>query len=168
MNASMERIFEITRERIAASQEEAVRALVRSNAMLEDEVEMLQAEVHRLQAILGGQNPECPCEGCVSWDDWGVGNPATRCEDANTPDPWYAAAADGGVSGCPNYTPERAHNPIKVAIEIELLRFKDGIRHIDKSFEERTISREGAHRLKNKLAGVYAAYIARTLEENDG
>ena len=85
-----------------------------------------------------------------------------------TPDPWYAAAVDGGVHGCPNYTPERAHNPIKVTIEIELLKFKDGIRHIDKSLEERTISRENAHRLKNKLAGVCAAYIARILEGSDG
>jgi hypothetical protein len=168
MNANLERIFEITRERIAQSQAEAIPALLRSNAMMEDEIQMLQAEVHRLQAILGVKNPECPCEGCVSWNDWGMGNPATRCEDANTPDPWYAAAADGGVPGCPNFTPERAHNPIKVTIEIELLKFKDGIRHIDKSLEEGTISRENAHRLKNKLAGVYAGCIARTLEGNDG
>ena len=60
----MERIHQITRERIAVSQEEAVRALVRTNAVLEGEMEMLTTELHRLQAILQGQNPGCHCDGC--------------------------------------------------------------------------------------------------------
>jgi len=62
----MERINQITGERIAASQEEAVRAMVRTNAVLEGEVEMLTTELHRLQAIVHGQNPGYPCDGCRS------------------------------------------------------------------------------------------------------
>ena len=62
----MERIHQITRERIAVSQEEAVRALVRTNAVLEGEMEMLTTELHRLQAILQGQNPGCSRDGCRS------------------------------------------------------------------------------------------------------
>ncbi len=46
MNTNMANIYEITRQRIEASQEEAVRALVRTNQLLEDEVQMLQAETH--------------------------------------------------------------------------------------------------------------------------
>ena len=101
----MERIVETTGERIAASQAQAFRDLVRTNAMLADEVEMLRDKVRRLQAIAHGQNPQCPCQGCIWWNDWGLADPATHCENGATPDPWYSAAADGGVPGCPNYTP---------------------------------------------------------------
>ena len=57
MNANMTNVYEITRQRIEASQEEAVRAIVRTNAMLSDEVDWLQAEVERLRAII--QAPLC-------------------------------------------------------------------------------------------------------------
>jgi len=98
-------IDQITMERIDALQDQAVRDLVRTNEMLADEVEMLRDKVRRLQAIVYGQNPQCPCQGCLWWDDWGFGSPNTRCGKSATPDPWYSAAVDGGVPGCPNFTP---------------------------------------------------------------
>ena len=100
----MEHVCQITGERIAASQEQALRDLVRTNAMLADEVEMLRDTLGRLQAVVHDQNPECPCEGCVWWNYWGLADPATHCENGATPDPWYAAAVDGGVPGCPTYS----------------------------------------------------------------
>jgi len=160
----MRHVRQITRERIAASQEQAARDLVRTNAMLADEVEMLRDRVGRLQAIVYGQNPACPCEGCVWWDDWGLSEPATHCENGATPNPWYSAAVDGGVPGCPNYSLHRPHNPIKPTIEIELLKFRDGIRHIDAC----TMSAGEMHRLKNELAGIYADHIARLIEGQMG
>jgi hypothetical protein len=60
----MERTHQITRERITASQEQAVRDLVRTNAMLEGEVEMLRAEARRLQAAAR----PAPCRTCADED----------------------------------------------------------------------------------------------------
>jgi hypothetical protein len=62
MNANMAQVYEITRQRIAASQEAAVRALVRTNAMLSDEVDRLQAEVAHLRAITPAPPPRV-CAG---------------------------------------------------------------------------------------------------------
>jgi hypothetical protein len=56
-------------------------------------------------------------------------------------------------------------NKIKITIQIELLKFKDGIRHIDKSAAAGHISQDDAHCLKNGLVGVYAAHIADLVEE---
>jgi hypothetical protein len=50
-------VYQVTRERIAAVQEQAVRDLVRANAMLNDEVAWLREEVRRLQAIVAETNP---------------------------------------------------------------------------------------------------------------
>ena len=55
-------------------------------------------------------------------------------------------------------------NVNKVTIQIELLKFKDGIRHIDQSLDAGHISKDEAHRLKNALAAVYAEHIARLVE----
>jgi hypothetical protein len=56
-------------------------------------------------------------------------------------------------------------NTIRVTIQIELLKFKDSIRHIDKSVAAGHISLDDAHCLKNGLAGVYASHIADLVEE---
>lgn len=56
-------------------------------------------------------------------------------------------------------------DPLKVEIEIELLKFKDSIRHVDKSQRARDISEEDAHRLRNALASVYARQIARLVAQ---
>ena len=56
-------------------------------------------------------------------------------------------------------------NTIKITIQIELLKFKDGLRHIDKSLNAGHISENNAHCLKNGLAGVYAAHIAKLVED---
>ena len=101
----IEWIVGITGERIAASQEQVFRDLVRTNAMLADEVEILRDRLHRLQAIVCGQNPACPCEGCLWWNGRALDDLAPHCKDSFTPDPWHAAAADGGVPDCPHYTP---------------------------------------------------------------
>ena len=55
------------------------------------------------------------------------------------------------------------HNPLKVDIEIELLQFKDGIGHIDKSREDGHITDEIAHKLKNELAHIYAKRIVHLI-----
>ena len=52
----------------------------------------------------------------------------------------------------------------KVTIQIELLKFKDSIRHVDKSVAAGHISQDDAHCLKNGLAGVYASHIAEMVE----
>jgi hypothetical protein len=57
------------------------------------------------------------------------------------------------------------NNPLKVEIEIELLKFKDSIRHIEKSLRRGHISEEDAHRLRNGLASVYATQITRLVDE---
>jgi len=104
MNANMDHIYELTRQRIAASQDDAVHALVRTNAMLVDEVEMLQAEVDRLLSILYGQSASemaLACEGCLWWNDREL---VPHCDNDDTPEPWRSAAKHGGLSGCPNYT----------------------------------------------------------------
>ena len=108
MSANLEHVFEVTRERIAASQEEAVRNLVRTNQMLVDEVEMLQAEVNRLMALLYGQNSDegLACEGCRWWDDEDLLDLSPHCGNDDTPEPWKSAAMNGGLSGCPHHTLE--------------------------------------------------------------
>ena len=105
MNASIDCVYELTRERIAANQEEAVRALVRTNAMLEDEVEMLQAEINRLTTLLYGQNSGdgLACEGCQWWDDDDLLDLSPHCDNDDTPEPWKSAAMNGGLSGCPKW-----------------------------------------------------------------
>lgn len=55
-------------------------------------------------------------------------------------------------------------NPLKVEIEIALLKFKDCIRHVDKSERKGDIGKEDAHRLRNGLASVYAREIAGLVE----
>ncbi len=50
-------VYQITEERIAATQEQAVRDLVRANATLADEVEWLKEDVLRLQTIITETNP---------------------------------------------------------------------------------------------------------------
>jgi len=104
---NMERVYELTRERIAASQEEAVRGLVRTNAMLEDEIEMLQAKVQSLLSILYGPSTDeaLACEGCLWWNDRDLCALSPRCDNGDTPEPWRSAAMNGGLSGCPNHTP---------------------------------------------------------------
>ena len=105
MNANMERVYELTRERIAASQEEAVHTLVRTNAMLVDEVEILRAEVAQLLTILYGQNSHevLACEGCLWWNDEDLLDLSPHCDNDDTPEPWRSSAMNGGLSGCPNY-----------------------------------------------------------------
>jgi hypothetical protein len=56
-------------------------------------------------------------------------------------------------------------NTIKITVHIELLKFKDSIRHIDKSVAAGHISQDDAHCLKNGLAGVYASHIADLVED---
>jgi hypothetical protein len=92
----VEHVCQITRERIAASQEQAVRDLVRTNAMLADEVEMLRDQVRRLQAIVHGQNPECPCQGYMWWNDWGLADPGTKSH-AGRPGAAYRAHLRPGI-----------------------------------------------------------------------
>ena len=111
MNANLEQVYETTEEWLAASQEDAVRGLVRAKAMMEDEIAMLGREVRRLTAILNRH----------------------------------------GVR----------HNPARAAITVELLKFKDGIRHINQS----PISEDQAHHQKNELARFYAEHITTKLEE---
>ena len=89
MNANMTHVYEITRQRIAVSQEEAVRALVCTNAMLSDEVDRLQAEVEHLRAII--QAPLCRV--CADED----GGPR-------------ATGDDGLCDGCRGYRIRRAIN----------------------------------------------------------
>ena len=56
-------------------------------------------------------------------------------------------------------------NKIKITIQIELLKFKDSIRHIDNSVAAGHISQDDAHCLKNGLTGVYASHIAKLVED---
>ena len=152
----MEKIIQLTNERIAATQEQAVRDMMRTNAMLVD-------EVHYLRAIVYGQNPDHPCEGCLRWHS--LSRFTCYCEDALTPEPWYSAATDGGEPGCPNYITERMRDPIKPAIKLLLLKFKDGIGHIDYSRAKGYISEDDAHCQKNKLAAIYAGHIAHLVAQ---
>ena len=57
------------------------------------------------------------------------------------------------------------NRPLKANIEIELLQFKDGIGHIDKSHDAGHITGEIAHKLKNELASIYAERIVRLINE---
>ena len=151
----IERIHQLANERIAANGEWAVRELVRTNARLAD-------EVHYLRAIVYGQDPDHPCEGCLRWSN--SGSRTHYCKDATAPEPWYTSAVDGGEPGCPNYVTHQMRNPIVATIQIELLKFKDGIGHIDRSLTEGYVTEEQAHRQKNKLAAIYAGHIARLVE----
>ncbi len=107
MNANMQHVSELTGQRIAASQEDAVCGLVRSNAMLVDEVEMLQTEVNQLLSILYGQSTDevLACEGCLWWNDRDLFSLAPHCDNSDTPEPWRSSAMNGGLSGCPNHAP---------------------------------------------------------------
>jgi hypothetical protein len=51
------------------------------------------------------------------------------------------------------------HNPLKPVIEIELLKFKEGIRHIQLSLDRGHITKDQAHDQMNKLASIYADHI---------
>ena len=57
------------------------------------------------------------------------------------------------------------NNLLKVNIEIELLQFKDGIGHIDKSRDAGHVTEEIAHKLKNELANIYAERIAYLINQ---
>ncbi len=50
-------VYQVTRERIAAVQEQAVRDLVRANSMLNDEIDWLKEEMNCLQTIIAETNP---------------------------------------------------------------------------------------------------------------
>ena len=56
-------------------------------------------------------------------------------------------------------------NPLKVDIEIELLTFKDGIGHIDKSRRDGYITEKTAHQVKNELAHIYAERIVHLISQ---
>ena len=53
------------------------------------------------------------------------------------------------------------HNPTRAAITVELLKFRDGIGHIDKCH----LPAEDAHRMKNRLAYIYAEHMTTMLEQ---
>lgn len=55
-------------------------------------------------------------------------------------------------------------NPLKPVIEVELLKFKEGIRHIRLSLDRGHITKDRAHSQMNKLASIYADCIARRVE----
>jgi hypothetical protein len=57
------------------------------------------------------------------------------------------------------------HNPLKPVIEIELLKFKEGVRHIDISLERGHINKEQAHSQMNGLASIYADHIASLVRQ---
>jgi hypothetical protein len=57
------------------------------------------------------------------------------------------------------------NNPLRVEIEIELLKFKDSIRHIEKSLRRGHITEDDAHRLRNGLAGVHASQTTRLVRK---
>ena len=57
------------------------------------------------------------------------------------------------------------NTPIKVCIEIDLLLFRDGLRHIDNSLHAGHITMAKAHELKNNLAGIYADRIVQLIDE---
>jgi hypothetical protein len=59
------------------------------------------------------------------------------------------------------------NNPIAPKIEVELLKFADGLAHIRKCVVQGTMTEDEAHDLKNKLVGVYARHIARVIEEDE-
>jgi len=54
---------------------------------------------------------------------------------------------------------------LRVDIQIELLTFKDGIGHIDKSLRDGYITEGMAHRLKNQLARIYAERIVALVKK---
>ena len=56
-------------------------------------------------------------------------------------------------------------NQLVVDIHIELLNFKDGIGHIDKSLRKGHITEAIAHRLKNQLARIYAERIVALVKK---
>ena len=51
-------------------------------------------------------------------------------------------------------------NPLKATIEIELLKLKEGIRHIQLSLDRGHVTKGEAHHQMTKLASVYAGHIA--------
>ena len=59
------------------------------------------------------------------------------------------------------------NNPIAPKIEVELLKFADGLAHIVKCVAQGTMTEDEAHGLKNKLARVYARHIAQVIEEDE-
>ena len=91
-----EQIHRLANERIKAWHDKAIRDLVWTNARLE-------AEVRYLRAVVNGQDPIFPCQGCRWWqsiDPW-----TAYCENASTPEEWFLAAPEGGEPCCPNYAP---------------------------------------------------------------
>ena len=59
------------------------------------------------------------------------------------------------------------NNPIAPKIEVELLKFADGLAHIHKCVVQGTMTEDETHSLKIKLAGVYAKHIAQVIEEDE-
>ena len=60
---------------------------------------------------------------------------------------------------------QQVWRPIRVAIEIELLIFKDSIRNIERSVRAGHIAEDDAHRLRNKLACFYGERIESIVDE---
>jgi len=54
----------------------------------------------------------CHCEGCEWWNDWGLGDLATHCEDGTAPEPWHAAAMGGGLPDCPHHSASDVGNAV--------------------------------------------------------
>lgn len=50
-------------------------------------------------------------------------------------------------------------NPLKPVIELELLKFKEGIRHVQFSLDRGHITKDQAHDQMNRLASIYAGHI---------
>ena len=152
----VKQIHQLTNERIAVVRDNAVRDLVRSNAMLVDEVQ-------NLRAIVLGQDPVQPCRGCVRWHS--VSRFAAHCDDPSTPEPWCTSASEGGEPGCPNYTVRSTNKPIKATIERVLLQFEEQTRDIHECMINGYIRDEQAYLQKERLAGTFADRIITLIEE---
>ena len=50
-------------------------------------------------------------------------------------------------------------NPLKPVIELELLKFKEGIRHVQLSLDRGHIAKDRAHDQMKQLASIYAGHI---------
>lgn len=105
-------VYQITRERIAASQEDAVRGLVRTKAMLEDEVEMLREEVCRLQTIVDSLTVDAPiCRACEVAQATAADGLCDGCrrapalEETKLPNRWMVAGREESFAELSDGTP---------------------------------------------------------------